>query len=351
MNSVLFRLGTILFPLQWGNKYARIDKSPHILEFIFLRLLIRLKTWLVSAIWKASDFSPTSDSPGEIRLRRRYLAFSVTPISEPENKQNLPAIRLLWVAHPKDFPVLTHSVQNALRHSRNPVTSITVVTPEPAIARATLDRIIPENTQSNFRHDEDFLPPEIRSRLDEALPSHSSWAAQQLIKVFATLEVPTHPTLVIDADTVLLRDKTWVYGDGSQLLYFRSFYNERYADFLRLWGFETIDTLKSFVTHHMLFQPEILREVTASIFGTLELGQTVDTIITSVKALGYPEFCVEYEPYGQFIAGRQDRSVRFDKYSNIGLPRPPSELELHSAIERMQRADRFNSVSFHKPDR
>ena len=351
MSPLLFQILAEAFPLQWGSKYARLDKSPHIREYIFLRTLIRLKTTFGFGKSKKTNTLSKPVSPGELRLHRRYLAFSVPPLGEPEEKQSLPAIRLVWVAHPKDFPVLTHSLESALHHTRNPVTNITVVSPEPAQARETLNPIIPAGIVVDFRHDNDYVPQEIRSRLNQALPSHGSWATQQLIKVFASLEYSSQATLVIDADTILLKDKTWLYSDGSQLLYFRGFYNERYANFLRHWGFDDIDILRSFVTHHMLFQPGILQEVTTSVFGSLELERIVDIVTSSTKALGYPEFCLEYEPYGQFMSGRHRDRVKLDKYSNLGLPRPVDEHELDKTIKRLRQQGLFNSVSFHKPDR
>ena len=351
VSPLLFRILAIAFPLQWGSKYSRLDRSPHFLEYIFLRRRIRLKAVFGFGGSDTTNASPKPVSPGEIRLYRRYLAFSVPPLGVPEEKEALPAIRLLWVAHPKDFPVLTHSLESALHHTRNPVTSIAVVSPEPAQARETLNPIIPAGIVVDFPHDNDYVPQEIRSRLNQALPSHGSWATQQLIKVFASLEYSSQPTLVIDADTILLHDKIWLYSDGSQLLYFRGFYNERYANFLRYWGFNDIDILRSFVTHHMLFQPGILQEVTTSVFGSLELGRIVDIVTSSAKALGYPEFCLEYEPYGQFMSGRYRDRVKFDKYSNLGLPRPIDEHELDKTIKRLRQQGLFNSVSFHKPDR
>ena len=347
----MFRVLSALFPLQWGIKYSRLDKSPGPLEFRVLKSLIRLKASVMVGKDPRKHRSLETISPGELRLDRRYLAFTVPPLGQPVEDKELPPIRLLWVAHPKDFPVLTHSLESALAHSRNPVATITVVSPEPTQAEESLRRIIPSGIAADFRHDNDFVPAEVRSQLNRALPSHGSWATQQLIKVLATMERPSSATLVIDADTVLLQNKTWLSSGGIQLLYFRGFHNDRYTNFLQHWGFSEIDTMRSFVTHHMLFQPDILRQVLTSTFGSLDLEHIVETVISSVEALGYPEFCLEYEPYGQFISGQHRDLVTFDKYSNLGRPRPTSPEALTKEIVRLRRQGHFNSVSFHKPER
>ena len=341
----------LLFPLQWGIKYSRIDKSPSPPEFRALTSLIRLKTKLGARKSSALLESFSTPSPGELRLKRRYLAFTVPSLEEPREDVKLPSIRLLWVAHPQDFRVLTHSLQSALIHNRNPIESITVISPDPEMAEKTLHDLLPSDIEANFLHDNDYVPPKIRTRLDRTLPTHGSWATQQLIKVFGAMEHPFSSTLVIDADTVLLRDKTWLHCNGTQLLYFRSFNNQRYIKFLEHWGFKEVDMLRSFVTHHMLFQPQLLRQVISSTFGSLSLEQIVATVINSVDTLGYPEFCLEYEPYGQFLATRHSDLVAFDKYSNLGLGRPKDLTTLDETILQLRRKGHFNSVSFHSPER
>ena len=351
MRQVAFRVLSALFPLQWGIKYSRLDKSPGPLEFRVLRSLIRLKNAVKVEKDSRKPRSLGAISPGELRLHRRYLAFTVPPLGQPVEDEKLPAIRLLWVAHPKDFPVLTHSLESALAHTRNPVATITVVSPEPTQAEGALRHIIPSRISADFRHDNDFVPVEVRSQLDQALPSHGSWATQQLIKVLATMEQQSSATLVIDADTVLLQSKTWLSSGGIQLLYFRGFHNDRYANFLRHWGFNEIDTMRSFVTHHMLFQPDILRQAMMLTFGSLNIERIVEKVIGSVEALGYPEFCLEYEPYGQLISRKHRDLVSLDKYSNIGLPTPMAPEALTGQIMRLRSHGHFNSVSFHRPDR
>ena len=347
----MFRILAVLLPLQWGSRYARLDKSPSQWEFDFMTKLIRLR-YALSRKKNHRASSGQEESISHRRLRQRFLAFSVPPIRAEESAHaQLPSIRLLWVAHPKDFDVLPHSVLAALRHVKNPVTAIDVVSPAPEEAARLLSPQIPSTTTVNYVHDNDVVSKEIREKLIHEMSSHGAWATQQLIKVLMAISQPEEATLVIDADTVLLRDKVWVNARAQQLLYFRGYTNPRYQHYLRSWGVGEIDDLRSFVTHHMLYQPEILRGVLSSTFGSSTPDALAGAIIASAQELGFPEFSADYELYGNVLWAQHPANYFLDKYSNIGQTRPGNPASLDAALVKLRQQGRYNSASFHLPNR
>ena len=351
MSPLLFRILAAAFPLQWGSKYARLDKSPAQWEFALLNGLIRLKHALKKHR-KADQHRVYEESASARRLHQRFAAFSVPP-RDPEKSPDSerPAIRLLWVSHPKDFDVLPLSVLGALRHVKNPIAAIDVVSPSPQEAEKALAEQIPATTSVSYVHDSDVVSEGLREELTKELSSHGSWATQQLIKVLMALRHSAQPTLVIDSDTVLLRDKVWVDSDGRQLLYFRGYTNPRYQHYLRSWGMSDTDGVRSFVTHHMLFQPEILRTAMVETFGSTEALALVEAIISSARQLGFPEFSLDYELYGNVLWSQRPQNYFLDKYSNIGLARPRDFASLEAVLAKLMQQGRYNSASFHLPNR
>ena len=351
MNSILFRVLSSLFPLQWGSKYTRLDKTPRRWEFRLLSAMIRLRHSLTRQR-VAGPGQGLEESASLRRLRQRFLAFSVPAHDiDRSDATGLPAVRLLWVSHPKDFDVLSHSVLGALRHVRNPVAAIDVVSPSLGEAERRLTPLLPASIAITYLHDDDVVSKSLRKELTQALSSHGAWATQQLIKVLMAISHPSEPTLVIDSDTVLLRDKVWLTSAGRQLLYFRGYTNPRYQHYLRSWGVSEIDDLRSFVTHHMLFQPEILSEAISKTFRSTNPRALVSAIISSAQELGFPEFSMDYELYGNVLWARHRDTYQLDKYSNVGLPRPDDSTVLESALTALRQEGRYNSASFHLPER
>ena len=351
MSPLLFRILAATFPLQWGSKYSRLDKSPAQWEFALINGLIRLKHALKKQR-KGDQHQVYKNSASARRLHQRFAAFSVPP-RDPEKitDSELPAIRLLWVSHPKDFDVLPLSVLGALRHVKNPIAAIDVVSPSPQEAEKALAEQIPATMSVSYVHDSDVVSEDLREELTKELSSHGSWATQQLIKVLMALRHSPQPTLVIDSDTVLLRDKVWLDSDGRQLLYFRGYTNPRYQHYLRSWGMSDTDDVRSFVTHHMLFQPEILRTAMVETFASTEAPALVEAIISSAQQLGFPEFSLDYELYGNVLWSQRPRNYFLDKYSNIGLARPRDFASLEAVLDKLRQQGRYNSASFHLPNR
>ena len=351
MNAFLFRLLVALFPLQWGPRYTRLDRTPSSWELRVVSRLSRIQHSLRGKNTR-TDRPNFEESASFRRLQQRFQAFSVPSLTISHNDLNdLPAIRLLWVAHPKDFDVLPHSVLGALRHVKNPIAAIDVVSPSPDKADNLLTPLLPPEIRATYLSDADIVPGPLREALSQALVTHGGWATQQVIKILMAMRQASESTLVIDSDTVLLQDKIWLTSSGRQLLYFRGYTNTRYHRFLRSWGLEEIDTMKSFVTHHMLFQPKILKPAIKKVFGSTNPTAIVDTIISSAKQLGFPEFSLDYELYGNVLWSDHPSSYRLDKYSNTGMARPESFKKLTSQLTTMRDQGRYNSASFHRPDR
>lgn len=344
----LLRLRSVFFPLYWGNRYEQIGKRPSVVELKVTQALLAV-VQLTRGSASAGDFVPLASRQ---RILQRFHAFRVAPFDfSTTRKSTLPSLRALWVVHPKDFDVLPWSVEALLRHSLNPVTEVHIITPDVEGAKNSLPPHVMSQAPVTFRNDSELIDRETSKILDSAFGSHSGWAKQQIIKVLASLEEGPTNTLVIDSDTILLQDKAWLLPGNVQLLYFRAFINPRYHDYLEEWGLRKIDRNRSFVTHHMLFQADMLKKILVARFTSTEPRSIARALARSSQRLGFPEFSLDYELYGQAMALEHPENLIWDKYSNLGISRPQEMGSWESLIQSLRDEGNFNSVSFHLPNR
>lgn len=149
----------------------------------------------------------------------------------------------------KDAEPLKQCLAAATQMIRHPLTAKWVVGP----ASARLQSIAQE-AGWDFVLEDKILPrpaAELQCR---------GWVLQQFIKINAAFHVPTEDYLVLDADTVFLRPQTFFrrgrtvlrYSDQYELLYNRSL--------ALIFGHDRRFPV-SFVTHHMVFNRQIVREI------------------------------------------------------------------------------------------
>lgn len=340
-----------LFPLNWGPYYFQRGKRPSRAELFVLLQAIRAKERVMKLLNRGHRLGKRI-SASELRLRRRYTAFTVEePLMDDSLVNDRPPLRLLWMVHPKDFGVLHHSVHGALRHVKNPVEEIVFISPSSELTEAHLQSRVKFDVPVRYLDDGAFLRFKDSQKLVEAIGGHAGWASSQLIKVNFILSGDSTPTFMVDSDTVLLVDKQWLYSGGRQLLYSRWYDNPRYERYLRHWGFEEMDPLRSFITHHTLFQPDLLRGLMNDAFGGYELSQLVEAVVSGSRELGFPEFCIDDEPYGQLLFKHYPEKVVSDKYSNVNMMPALTDRDMLRTLESLRESERFNSVSFHNPER
>ena len=345
--SVLFRIGTFVLPIYWGQLYSRVDKYPSRIE---LQIAIALSRFFAAAKYVAQKRSvprPISNLGESAYLKRRFNAFTVAD-SRVERKEGLPAIEALFAIHPKDFAVASFSIEAAIRHSTNPIDKITIVSPDRKLAEEHFALAVWDNVPVEFMDDAAVLAPLALEELRLNFAGRSGWVTQQLIKVLYVANHATLPTLIMDSDTVMLRDKTWLSFDGHPLTYFRHFVNANYLRFLEEFGVSKIDHSKSFVTHHLIMRPEILRRALIEAFDSTDVRDISRNIHEASKKLGSFEFAIDYGLYGQYFFGHHQAELLLDKYSNIELSRDEYESTLKQVTDNLRKKPRHNTVSFHQ---
>jgi hypothetical protein len=267
------------------------------------------------------------------RFRKKYLPLPVRalislcqPIDPLRRSRKLPPIELVIPFVEKDLAALPIVLAAAKRNIRNPLATVTLITPRgadglgprfssPESSKA-LDALLTDNPDARVLYDQDILGTALLTELNARFGAgdrNAGWVLQQLIKFSAVLQSTEVGALMLDADTVMLSPKTFIRSDKRQLLQFA---NEYHADFMRhvLTHFGVPKKYRlSFITHHQLMQPEVVRRMFPEGSDSL-LHWWKSSTDTSGRDLS------EYEAFGSFLAHHYPERVAYGSFGNLFSP-------------------------------
>lgn len=258
-----------------------------------------------------------------------------------------PDIELLTVAAGKDISILPLTLKSAISNSLNPIKNITIICPksdqeECSRILATLDFKIFYQVLA----EDEIISALIREKINSKFPNRYGWIIQQFLKAIYICESGERGILLIDADTVLIKKSHWLDDLGNQILMPSLEFHRPYYVIL-----ETLLGLKStpshtFITHHMLFQPQKYRDILKSrgfdsaedfLLKALELADDRDTSPLSV----------DFEPYAQGMFTDFKGFVALRKFSNFALPRNIENIEKVGDLAEARIEVPYNSISLH----
>lgn len=230
----------------------------------------------------------------------------------------------------KDFSILPTVIEAAHKNVRNPITEIVIVTPDKGSNIGVLEGV-------RILHDDSILnAPEVRKILGD-LDLRSSWINQQLIKILFCLQGNAENVLVLDADTVLTKQKYFISGK-IQILSFAYEYHEPYMRQLSEFRKDIHDCGLTFVTHHQLWQKDIVEEIWGG-----------DKLFEWLSSLDQTELSPisEYHTYGLFIYNYYSDRVLFSKFGNDQYSRRMLETHHERIDEVLKHFPASCSVSLH----
>ncbi len=283
---------------------------------------------------------------GDFRLTglgRRIEALSLP--SDPLSEELAPAIELAVIVAPKDFATVGLAIEGALEHSRNPITTVRMVTPSHSLGEAKLRFQRRFGVDVDIYADEDCLSRKSRSLLESKFAERYHWALQQFLCIWAVMNSSRPSTLVVDADTVLTRDRTFL-GNSSQILPVSLEHHEPYFRLVSRLGIAQRVSRHSHVVHHMLQQAKVWKAILARVAdGSLE--GLVDSVVSLAESNEHSALSVDYELYAQgllMLAPTEAVEVKWSNLSVTCLNLNQIEQELYCS----KGWDEYFSVSFHR---
>jgi hypothetical protein len=172
--------------------------------------------------------------------------------------------------------------------------------------------------QISVLNEENLLSNHARGLLRKKFGARYGWALQQFLKLQTVLVTSECPSLVIDADTLLVKPRNWVDSAGVQVLMPTEEFHQQYYDVLNRLNFK-VNPHFSFVSHHMIYQPELLQEC------ILEIGvESIEQLIELICSFDYGEgiesfFSIDYEMYAQFMLNKHPELCRLERWGNVEL--------------------------------
>ncbi len=308
----------------------RYDRYP-------LRLFVNLILRILKLIAENKLFTPRQ----VVMTRINSWIPTFSNLGEPTNSP----IDLLFVVTEKDFEILPLAIKGGLHAlSKHTVGSILIVTPKKYLNH--LESILPPAIPNlKLFCDEEVLGEDIIQDLRIAFGQRAGWLIQQVIKVQIILSSKKMATLLIDADTVLTKDRIWLDDFGVQILCPSEEFNPSYYLALRRIGLKPNENF-SFISHHMLIQTKILRELFQQV-GLADSYSLVKHVIENHTHESLSPISLDYELYAQYMLSANPDLVKIQKWSNIGVPRAQIDVEQKIEDIIVTNSKKYASVSLH----
>lgn len=277
----------------------------------------------------------------------RYLEISTLPFTKLDSlPSSAPEIEILFVTTEKDFPVLKKAIQFASQAtSHHKKTDFITLVPDHEVDICT--KFLAElEFPVKVLKESQYINQDIRNRIKTKFGNRFGWVIQQILKDLYVLNSNSAGVLIVDSDTLLLEKRMWLDSEGNQLLTPSWEYHLPYYQFLETRGVCDNWPKFTFVSHHMLMQPKILREA-FEYAGWASTEALIDSLVEVQNLNEQSPFCIEYELYGQYIVSRYPHLIKLEKWSNIGCSRDTTNGSSIEEIVFERYSGKYASVSLH----
>lgn len=260
--------------------------------------------------------------------------------------QTLPQVELLSVTTSKDVITTRLSIASAVKHSQNGISRIVVVCPPQEMGHVSnsLQGLFTNYSLSVISECE-YVNEDLYAQIRSDLGKRAGHAIQQLVKISYVSQSSAKGVLVLDSDTILLSPTIWLDCMGKQSIQLSWEKTESYYGHLERLHQRKFKRKFSTVTHHMLMQPELVREFcktqnTSNVNEFLKRSYFLaDKTLDSI-------FSMDYLFYGLNAIDKYPDRVELVRWCNVSRPRNYFEFE-RCSIEDLEHQLPFKSVSFH----
>jgi hypothetical protein len=277
----------------------------------------------------------------------RFVKANQIPSTLIYEFNQLPAIEILIVVAKKDFITLPIALSSAIKNSLNPVSRIKIITTSDGLQECkSLLEMLELEIPIFVEDEENVVSANFRTEMRSIFGRKYGWGLQQFLTIESVLQSSSLGVLAINADTILLRPQIWLNSDQNQVLLQSSELHEPYyAVLASVFPNLQIQNI-SHITHHMLFQPDLLREI----FSRNGLKSTEDLFhrLTGVFIADEESpFCLEFEPYAQGMRTYFPERFQLRRFSNVSIKVSGSMQETLLIVKSFEDENKYNSISLH----
>lgn len=242
----------------------------------------------------------------------------------------------------KDAKMLGHALDGIRRQVVNPVKDIYVVAPR----SATKVQEIAKKHHCKFIDESSILPFDKNSiNYVHNGENRNGWIYKMLLNLYADKTCKQRYILILDSDTVFIRPQVFIY-KGKPLFNLSDEYHRPYFEAnKKILGLEHKLT-RSFITHYMLFDAEVLKKLRTSLEEKWHkpwhraITDNIDKSIGSSFA--------DYEIYGDYFTEHLKLPCIYNYWNNVSLG--IDDFKDFSELAKKSRR-RYGSISLHNYER
>ena len=280
------------------------------MKSLFLLLVGIVTKWFILV---RHSFSSNSKFSYSYMLRLAICKFMPEAPFFRDSLKNVSPISVFIPCAEKDLPLIRACIKGIEANVLNKVQNIYVITYCSELLQIELKGI-----DVTVVDESGLLSVRITDFITDNIPSSKQgWVKKQVLNMFFAYSSVEAGILSIDADTILLKPRIFL-SNQVQLLFPVVEFEESYAvTNHKTWGRHGRSFGISFISHHMLFQPTIIRAMFDEIGGFEEA--TIKWLNSSVSDGWIP--IGEFDSYATWLLSRNPRRVKFAKWGNLRLSR------------------------------
>jgi hypothetical protein len=244
----------------------------------------------------------------------------------------------------RDLDVLPLCILGIVKNSENPISRIRV------ISKSTLSQQLHNQTHELlYEVETETIPSQTLNDIKHYVPADKrGWVTKQILAMWVAYSSSEQGVLVIDADTILLNKRLFL-SPSRQILFPVVEFNLFDADTTYATWPVAESFPVSFTAHHLLLQPNLVREMFDSI-GGFQDGTRKWLESTSNGSEWKP--ISDMHSYGTWLLSEYPRNVRFGKWINLRVSRTLlsgySKKDADWMFKELEsKFQNYNSVSFH----
>jgi hypothetical protein len=265
-------------------------------------------------------------------------------------QNNLPVEKydlcLIIAATSKDFSLLPMCIRYLIEATESfKKRQLTLVVPSKSLGEIPVLHFSDE-IEIKILTDEEVLGENLINKIKNKFGQRSGWVIQQFVKLQVVHLSTSKLSMILDADTFLINSRKFFDEEKIiQTLFPSMEYHKPYYDFLI--KIRAIDRLPeySFVTHHILIQKDIFRDLFRHI-GILD----PQSLAKKVLGMDWQEhnsspFSLDYELYAQYLYDKYPSRFVLSRWSNYEIPNFSSLQDIQNRISSLKK--RYASMSAH----
>jgi hypothetical protein len=263
------------------------------------------------------------------------------------NRDKIPNIELIVNSVSKDFLHLNNVINYAISNSANKVTRVSICVPDNQVRECK--QIIGKNEHKDkvqIFSEDDVLSLDLRTRIKQHFPNRYGWVLQQFLTLDRVLNSSLEGVLQVNSDTIILRPTLWLNEKKVQPLMISTEYYEPYYVLLNRINNKFPIATSTHITHHMLFQPLLLRKI-LDFSGISNLEFLFELVLKNLDNSAVSPMCIEFELYALGLEVYFPKNFEIVKFGNISfeLSKKLSNQQINQKFLKLSK--KYNSVSMH----